>query len=128
MKKSELVALRTLAKDVIKKADKGSCIVVEDKDTYIEDALTHLANTDIYSSMQENHTLQLAIAINTYIRTIHSKGFISNMMKDYLTFPDPLRVRTQQLYFIKKIHKGPHEVRPIVSGSSGPTEKISCNH
>jgi hypothetical protein len=35
-------------------------------------------------------------------------------------------VWTQQLYFLKKLHKGPHEVRPIVSGSSGPTEKLSA--
>ena len=33
--------------------------------------------------------------------------------------------RTQQLYFLKKIHKNPIAVRPIVSGCGGPTEKIS---
>ena len=46
-------------------------------------------------------------------------------MHQYLTHPDPAKVRTQQLYFLKKIHKDTHAVRPIVSGSSGPTKKLS---
>ncbi len=33
--------------------------------------------------------------------------------------------RTQQMYFLKKIHKSPTAVRPICSGCGGPTEKIS---
>ena len=33
--------------------------------------------------------------------------------------------RTQQMYFLKKIHKSPTAVRPICSGCSGPTERIS---
>jgi hypothetical protein len=38
----------------IKKADKGSCIVVEDTSNYIKDGLQHLGNNDIY----ERTTLQ----------------------------------------------------------------------
>ena len=34
-------------------------------------------------------------------------------------------VRTQQLYFIRKVHKTPMSIRPIVSGSGGPTENVS---
>ena len=34
-------------------------------------------------------------------------------------------VRTQQLYFLRKVHKDPHRIRPIVSASAGPTAKIS---
>ena len=30
------------------------------------------------------------------------------------------------MYFLKKLHKNPHGIRPIVSGSSGPTEHISA--
>ena len=29
------------------------------------------------------------------------------------------------MYFLKKLHKNPHGIRPIVSGCSGPTERIS---
>ena len=34
-------------------------------------------------------------------------------------------VRTQQLYFLRKVHRSPHKIKPIVSCSSGPTEKLS---
>ena len=29
------------------------------------------------------------------------------------------------MYFLKKLHKTPHGIRPIVSGCSGPTERVS---
>ncbi len=32
--------------------------------------------------------------------------------------------RTQQMYFLKKIHKSPTAVRPICSGCDGPTEEL----
>ena len=35
------------------------------------------------------------------------------------------KVRTQRMYFLKKLHKNPHGIRPIVSGCSGPSERIS---
>ena len=35
-------------------------------------------------------------------------------------------VRTQEMYFLKKIHKNPPTARPIVSGCGGPTERISA--
>lgn len=123
-------ALKSLAMDttrVVKKADKGSKIVVEDKDNYVSDGLAHLADREIYEKVDEGDpTPQLALAINAYIKVVHNKGYISDGMKEYLTFTEPENTRTQQLYFIKKLHKGPHQVRPIVSGCSGPTEKLSC--
>ena len=39
----------------------------------------------------------------------------------------PQSPRTQKLlYFTKKHHKNPPSIRPVVSGCSGPTEKISA--
>ena len=35
------------------------------------------------------------------------------------------KVRTQRMYFLKKLHKTPHGIRPIVSGCSEPTEHVS---
>ena len=56
---------------------------------------------------------------------MYNKGIIDNITKDYLCFQQNNMPRTQQLYFLKKIHKNPIAVRPIVSGCGGPTEKIS---
>ena len=110
---------------VIKKADKGSCLVVEDKTQYIADGLDHLADKNIYKPITGDPTASLTVAINKYVASIESKGHIDRNMKAYL-LNDPDKVHTQQLYFLKKIHKGPQVVRPIVSGSSGPTEKLSA--
>ena len=128
LSRAEWRALSSLRKDsslVIKKADKGSCLVVEDTREYIADGLTHLADTDIYKPVSEDPTAQLSEAINQFVTRLEKKGHIDRNTRDYL-INNPGKVRTQQLYFLKKIHKGPHTVRPIVSGSSGPTEKVSA--
>ena len=39
---------------------------------------------------------------------------------------NPDNTRTQLIYFLRKIHKTPHSLRPIVSGVNGPTESISA--
>ncbi len=81
LRKSEIAALRELQKDhtiVIKKADKGSCIVVEDTSKYVEDGMQHLSDTNIYQELPTDPTPQLAHAINTYTRTIHKKGRTSS--------------------------------------------------
>ena len=128
LSKAEWRALSTLRKDqslVIKKADKGSCLVVEDTSQYIADGLSHLADTDIYQPITADPTVKLTEAINEFVTVIEKKGHIDRNMRDFL-LNNAEKVRTQQLYFLKKVHKGPHIVRPIVSGSSGPTENLSA--
>ncbi len=53
---------------------------------------------------------------------MYNKGITDDITKEYLAFKDQNTPRTQQLYFLKKIHKNPIAVRPIVSGCGGPTE------
>ena len=52
------------------------------------------------------------------------RGQMSQSSCNYLTADID---RTQQFYLLHKIHRDPHNPpgRPIVSGSGGPTEKIS---
>ena len=38
---------------------------------------------------------------------------------------DPTQIRTQRIYFPVKTHKTPHSLRPVISGVSGPTVKLS---
>lgn len=126
--RKERAALNNLSKDnniIVKKADKGTCVVVQDKMEYVNEGTKHLSDRGIYEEIQLDPTEQLSRSINTYIAAIHRKGHLSDHMMEFLTHNDPTKVRTQQLYFIKKLHKTPHDVRPIVSGSSGPTENIS---
>lgn len=127
MNKREWQALRELAKDhdlVVNKADKGSAIIVQDRATYVEQGKRHLANLSIYEEIAADTTKSLSLAINSYIGSIHRRGLLHHAIANYLTLPD--NIRTQLIYFLLKIHKNPVDVRPIVSGCEGPTEKISC--
>ena len=55
---------------------------------------------------------------------MYQEGHIYKPTAEYLL--PPQMVRTQEMYFLKKIHKNPPSARPIVSGCDGPTEKISA--
>ena len=128
MTAEERHTLHKLATDqtlVIKSADKGSGIVVEDTDGYVRDGLDHLSDKTIYQQIDSDPTLHLTEAIDTYVSTMHKRGIIDETTRKYLTFEKGETPRTQQLYFLKKIHKNPIAVRLIVSGCGGPTEKIS---
>ena len=50
-------------------------------------------------------------------------GYIDTHTHAYLQPSD--KVRTQHMYFLKKLYKTPHGISPIVSGCSGPTERVS---
>ena len=121
-------ALKELSSDqslVIKQADKGSGIVVEDTLQYIKDGLDHLSDESIYKEIDTDPTKSLTEAINTYTNSMYQEGIIDPITKKHLTLETEPPSRTQQLYFLKKIHKNPIAVRPIVSGCGGPTENIS---
>ena len=118
----ELYSDQTL---VIKKADKGSGIVIEDTEQYIKDGLDHLSDEHIYEKIDTDPTESLTEAINFYVETMYQEGAIDPPTKEYLTLKTNPPPRTQQMYFLKKIHKNPISVRPIVSGCGGPTENIS---
>ena len=107
LSKAERLSLKELALDhslVIKKADKGSCLVIEDRLDYIKDGETHLADANIYQEIPHDYTESIVVSINKIVRTAHGKGHLSHQMKDYL-IKEPTEVRTQQLYFLKKYTK-----------------------
>ena len=56
---------------------------------------------------------------------MYAKGIIDHTTRDFLLFKPYKMPRTQQMYFLKTIHKSPTAVRPICSVCGGPTEKIS---
>ena len=71
-----------------------------------------------------NHTGEVINRINLHVHNMSQRGEISQSTCNYLT---PDNDRTQKFYLLPKIHKDALHPpgRPIVSGSGGPTEKIS---
>lgn len=102
--------------------------MVEDRTNYVADGLTHLSDKEIYEETEGGDpTSQLARAINANAKTIHNKGYISDEMREYLHFKEPEQVRTQQLYFLKKLHKGPHQVKVSLSVHTTRPRHIKCS-
>ena len=121
--KNAIKALSTDPTIVIKKADKGSAIVVMNKHDYITEAERQLNNTDFYQKTPEDLTLKHVGEIRDFLITMKENGEIDQKTFDTL---DPTGARTPSFYFLPKIHKKEIKGRPIISGNGSPTEKISA--
>ena len=91
LSQEEWQAVRSLADDrsiVIKKADKGSCVVVWDRFDYVKEAEKQLADDKIYDEITYNKKVlsQLVETSNKYFKGLRSKGFISEKELKYFTY------------------------------------------
>lgn len=98
--------------------------MVETMDRYIEDGLHHLNNPSVYLPLENDITDSILKNINKYLLDAHNKGYIDKETYQHLLPPN--NVRTPVIYFLKKLHKNPISVRPIVSNISSPTSNISA--
>ena len=108
---------------IIKPADKGSAVVIPNKDNYIAGE-RQLQDQQFYEETSTDLTGEVIHRVNLFVNNMLQRGQITEKTSSYLTTDID---RTQQLYLLPKIHKDMNNPpgRPIVSGSGGPTEKIS---
>ena len=113
--KEERNALYTLRDDptiLIKGADKGSAVVVWDREDYLKEASKQLENKDVYEEVQNDPS----ILINTIMCVLKKIRIcdLSDDTLDYLLVKDPKLAR---FYISPKIHKRLHNVpgRPVIS-------------
>ena len=123
----EKLALTDLIKAtdiIIKPADKGSAVVIQDLNDYIQEGLRQLSDPKFYVETPHDFTELHQELINNLIDYLENTGEISKKCANYLRIPNP---RTSQLYLLPKIHKRkiPIPGRPIVSANNSPTERIS---
>ena len=128
-------ALSTLAKDthiIIKPADKGGQIVLQDKAHYLQEALRQLYNTTYYRPLAHSMQPETQGLVRQLVSGLYSKGYISKKQRLYLFGPDEPRHR--QFYLLPKIHKPPeswstaHVIppgRPIVSDCGSESHRIA---
>ena len=129
----EWKAMRSLADDrsiVIKKADKGSCVVVWDRYDYILEAEKQLSDTNVYenpSNFSETTLQNLVENSNKIFKKLKSKGKISDKELKYFTFEYKKASNPGKMYLLPKIHKRLANVpgRPVISCCGTPTEKVS---
>ena len=112
-------SLRNNTDTMIKRADKGGSIVIQNRDDYIEEGYRQMNNSLYYHQLQHDRTKQfkkdLQHLIGTFSTDIGDKfrGLIPN---------DP---KPGTFYTLPKLHKPNIPGRPIMSGIGTLTEKIS---
>ena len=124
--------VRSLADDrsiVIKKADKGSCVVVWDRWDYIKETEKQLGDSTVYKEINYNKKIvsQLVDSSNKYFTKTNSSGYISYKEMKYFTYEHKKACNLGKLYLLPKIHKRLFNVpgRPVTSNCGTPTEKVS---
>jgi hypothetical protein len=124
-----LAELKKLVKDRtvrISPADKGGAIVVQNYEQYTQEAKRQLNNTTHYQQLTEDPTSDIARRSNELVDKLHNNEYIDTKCHEWAVI-DVNKVRTPLFYHLPKIHKDSTNPpgRPIVSGVSGPTERLS---
>ncbi|XP_064621108.1 uncharacterized protein LOC135483965 [Lineus longissimus] len=119
-----LTQLKAMPQIVIKPADKGSAVVIMNRQDYISEAERQLSNRTHYRPTTENLTDSHAANVTSFLKDMLQTGEITQKMFDYLA---PVEPKTPEFYLLPKIHKGvlPPPGRPIMSANDCPTERIS---
>ena len=116
--------LRGYVDIIIKQADKGSAVVVMDREVYIHEAMGQLTDSEVYTLLDGDPTRDMVKKINAKIRESWKKGNIDDKTKDSLMVSED--VKPGRFYLLPKIHKQGCPGRPVISGCGTPTEKISA--
>ena len=118
-----LTNLRRYNDIIIKEADKGSGVVVMDRDKYILEGMRQLNDRTVYVRLPEDPTMEMRELINSKVQQLHADGFIDEDTLNYLWIDGD--TKAGRFYLLPKLHKKGCPGRPVISGSGTPTEKIS---
>jgi len=128
LSRKERKALNTLKlnKDLnFKKADKGSTLVVMDKHDKIQEGQVQINDLNNYKPLDKPIVKDTHTKVSRLISELRRDNYIDDMTKKWLSqTPNPPRI--PEFYTLTKIHKPTLVGRPIISGCSGSTERISA--
>ena len=124
--REEKVALNNLRSDhtiIIKEADKGSGVVVWDREDYILEAKNQLMDPGVYQKLDNDPSTLVQRVINDAISNIEERGDIDEKTLEYFMVNNP---KLGRFYLLPKIHKRLSSVpgRPVISNSGCFTEKF----
>jgi hypothetical protein len=122
--RSALLSLKNNKEIVIKAADKGSAVVIQNTTDYISEGLRQLSDDKYYKKLDDDLSPIHAAKISRILDVMFLRGEIHRSVLKYLK---PTTWRTSRFYMLPKIHKPtrPPPGRPIISGNGCPTERIS---
>ena len=121
--RNELHNLKNDKNIVIKSADKGSAIVVWDRDDYIKEDEKQIVDKDTYEEVC-NDIKTLISAIHKAIEKTRKRGDLNADVIKHFMVKDPKFAR---FHLLPKIHKQLHDVpsRHVISNCGYYTENIS---
>ncbi|XP_075448371.1 calcium uptake protein 2, mitochondrial isoform X1 [Ascaphus truei] len=109
---------------IVRQADKGGAIVLQDRVDYICEAHRLLHDSVSYTTLDEDPVMGYQIEFQNLLREALSKGIITNLEEKFLFTKHP---RTPIFYHLPKLHKDKVNPpgRPIISGVGSMTSNLS---
>ena len=128
LSEGEREALKALVNDtsiVIKPADKGSAIVIWDREDYEKEAKRQLNDEKVYEKVSGDPVPQINKKIDYLLNHMTRSKQIDKKIRSFLQLPKP---QLGTMYLLPKIHKSVKSVkgRPVISNCSTATENISA--
>ena len=123
--KEQMSSLRELSENpeiVIKKADKGSAVVVMNTTDYLREGYRQLSDPKFYTKLGYDSTEEVATNVTNTLTKMKEKGLISDKNFEHLK---PDHCTEARFYMLPKIHKKGVPGRPICSSVNHPTSRIS---
>ena len=132
MQRRELRDLSSNEDVVVKPADKGGQIIIQDRANYLREAHRQLGDETFYVPLTESMMTETQSLVRECIDRITTLGFLKKKQKLYLYGPDDPRHRV--FYLLPKIHKPPEswtiphvlpKGRPIVSDCGSESYRVA---
>jgi len=117
---------------IIKKADKGSAVVIMDKCNYVSEGYRQLNNAAHYKEIFAPLYLENAVKISEILKNLYDSGRLTK--KEFIYLSPPENPRQRRFYMLPKIHKDkkvwpiPNIMppgRPIVSDCNSESERVA---
>ena len=73
---------------MIKRADKGSCVVIWDRNDYVKEAEIQLSNQNVYKSVEFKDKIlsELVEKSNHFFKSLKARGIISEKELQHFTY------------------------------------------
>ena len=89
----------------------------------MEEGIQHLSDENTYLSLDRDHTAEVTKFVKDTLQDLKKAGLLSPKMTNFCM--PPTNVRTAIIYFLKKIHKNPMDIRTIVSMVNSATANLA---
>ena len=107
---------------MIRPADKGSGIVIIDRQEYVDKLCKEMEEDNSYRETEGDQTAEIHKEVKKFVNRMYRVGTISKAMKEYLIprYPKPGRLKGNP-----KLHKDDIPYRTIVNGIGTATENLA---